>query len=221
MAVTVKKKTIGKIAIFSAIVLFLILLLAGVFNKNDAPIISIPINQDDPILGNQSAIVSVVEFSDFECPFCGDAARGVLQDLKASTLFTEGQANLIFKQFPLTTSHEFAQKAAEASECANDQGAFWEYHDILFASQENLDVLDLKQYATNLGLDTTTFNACLDNDEKRSSISTDLNQGVQLGVEGTPTFIVFNHETQKAVIIPGIISWDQMKSIIETVRDTP
>ncbi len=100
------------------------------------------------------------------------------------------QVKLVFKDFPLTRIHAQAYKAAEAARCAGDQDKYWEYHDILFANTRALQPEQLKQYATDLKLDTAQFDACLDNNAYTGAVSKDLALGTQLGVTGTPAFFV-------------------------------
>jgi protein-disulfide isomerase len=130
-------------------------------------------------------VVTIIEYSDFECPFCA-RAQPTLEQLK--DIYGD-QIQIEFRHFPLSF-HANAQKAAEASECARDQGMFWEYHDILFANQNALGVASLKQYAADLGLDTATFNSCLDSGEKASLVTEDMAQGRAAGVSGTPGFVI-------------------------------
>ncbi len=94
------------------------------------------------------------------------------------------------RDFPLSTIHPFAQKASEATECADDQGKFWEYHDLLFANPSALDVDSLKGYAGQLGLDTGTFNECLDSGEYEQEVLQDMQDGRASGVTGTPAFFI-------------------------------
>jgi protein-disulfide isomerase len=96
----------------------------------------------------------------------------------------------VVRDFPLNAIHPHAQKAAEATECADDQGKFWEYHDAVFANQSAIDVDSLKGYATQLDLDTGAFNDCLDNGEQSSEVGKDLEDGRASGVTGTPAFII-------------------------------
>ena len=112
---------------------------------------------DDPFLGPQDAPVTLVEFSDFQCPYC----RRVQSVLKRLMAAYHGKLKLVFRDFPLRQIHPEAQKAAEAAQCANDQGQFWPYHDRLFATTE-LGTEHLKQYAVEMGLDAEGFNTCLD-----------------------------------------------------------
>ena len=143
---------------------------------------------DDPKLGDDNAKVSIVEFSDFECPFCGNFVRETFEDLKREYIDT-GKVSFVFKNFPLNT-HKNAMIAALASECANEQGKFWEYHNKLFRSQKSLEKKDLKEYAADLKLDTAKFNTCLDSEKYKDEVSKDIEEGTGLGVRGTPTFYI-------------------------------
>lgn len=129
--------------------------------------------------------VKILEFSEFQCPYCARAAPTVD---KVKEEYGD-DVEIIFKHFPLNF-HRYAQKAAEASECARDQGKFWEYHDTLFENQQSLDIPSLKNYAKDLGLDTDRFNTCLDDGEKISLVQNDFREGQSLGVRGTPTFFI-------------------------------
>ncbi|MBE4748716.1 thioredoxin domain-containing protein [Corallococcus sp. ZKHCc1 1396] len=157
-----------------------------------------------PSKGPEGAPVTIVEFSDFECPFCSRANAAVDQVTK-----TYGdKVRVVFRQFPLEF-HKQAQKAAEASLCANDQGKFWEMHDQLFANQKALGVEDLKKHATELKLDTAKFNACLDSGEKAAQVKADLADGSKVGVNGTPAFFI------NGIMLSGAQPFDEFKSIID------
>lgn len=136
--------------------------------------------------------VEIVEFSDFQCPFCQQFFNVAYKEIKTKYIDT-GKVKIIFRQFPLPF-HANAQKAAEASECANKQDKFVEYHDILFLKGQSdgtgLSVADLKKYAKDLGLNTSKFDACLDNGETADIVKKDLEDGQKAGVNGTPTFFV-------------------------------
>lgn len=163
---------------------------------------------DDAFLGPENAEIVVIEFSDFECPYCG-AAMGTHEVLvdrfksqdptweaavpELKRLAEEGKIKFVYRDFPLS-GHPNAQKAAEASECAKDQGKFWEYHDILFANQDALTVPSLKQYASQIGLNTNEFNECLDSNEKAAEVQKDMQDGQNAGVSGTPSFFVNGRE---------------------------
>jgi protein-disulfide isomerase len=144
-----------------------------------------PAEGEDPFFGPADAPVTIIEYSDFQCPFCARAVP-VLDQIKA----TYGDSvKFVFKDFPLGF-HEFAQKAAEAGQCANDQGKFWELHDTMFANQGRIDVGSIKGYAANIGLNTEQFNACLDSGKYASEVQQDFNEGKVAGVSGTPTFFI-------------------------------
>jgi protein-disulfide isomerase len=140
---------------------------------------------DAPVRGNPAAPVTVVEFSDFQCPYCGQARPTVMR-----VLHTYGdRVRWVFRHFPLDF-HSDAKKAGEAAVCAGDQGHFWEMHDRLFAHQDQLDVPDLKKHAAALGLDTAAFDACLDSGRHAAVVEADSEEGARLGVSGTPAFFI-------------------------------
>jgi protein-disulfide isomerase len=142
---------------------------------------------DDPAWGPEDAAVTVIEFSDFQCAFC---ARFYAETLPQLNENYGDRIRFVFRDFPLTSIHPFAVKAAEAAECADDQEAFWEYHDLLFENQSALDVDSLKGYAADAGLDTEAFDECLDSGKYTSEVANDLQDGVAAGVRGTPAFFV-------------------------------
>jgi protein-disulfide isomerase len=139
-----------------------------------------------PARGPATAQVTIVEFSDFECPFCGR----LFPTLKAVEKIYVGRVRIVYRQFPLRKLHPRAQKAAEASLCAGEQGRFWEMHDSLFSDQERLTVDALKARAVELKLDTATFNACLDSGKEVAAIDQDILDGARAGVTGTPTLFI-------------------------------
>ena len=139
-----------------------------------------------PSRGPAAAPVTIVEFSDFECPFC----YGLYPTLRMIERNYPEQVRIVYRQFPLTNIHPRAQKAAEASLCAHEQGRFWDMHDSLFGFQEQLGVDALKRRAEELKLETATFNACLDSGRKADAIKQDIADAVKAGVTGTPTFFV-------------------------------
>lgn len=142
---------------------------------------------DDPSLGPEDAPVVVVEFSDYECPYCSRFRQETLDQL----LETFGDDMLlVYRDFPLTQIHPHAQEAAEASECADDQDAFWDYHDLLFANQAALDTDSLIGYAEDLSLDVGVFTDCLESGKHTDEVIADLNDGRSYGVSGTPSFFI-------------------------------
>jgi protein-disulfide isomerase len=139
-----------------------------------------------PARGPATAPVTIVEFSDFECPFCGR----LFPTLKAVEKIYLDRVRIVYRQFPLRRIHPLAQKAAEASLCANEQGRFWEMHDSLFGDQEHLTVDALKARAAELKLNTATFNACLDSGKQAAAIDKDIADGAKAGVTGTPAMFI-------------------------------
>ncbi|MBS3106680.1 DsbA family protein [Candidatus Woesearchaeota archaeon] len=143
---------------------------------------------DDPMLGNKNAPVTIVEFSDFECPYCGRFHSQTFPQIKQEYIDT-GKVRFVYRDFPLGF-HQNAQKAAEASECADEQGKFWQMHEKLFSSGVQGGTATFKQYAQEIGLDMAKFNSCLDSGKYAGEIQADLSAGSQAGVSGTPGFLV-------------------------------
>ena len=138
-----------------------------------------------PDRGPKDAKVTIVEFSDFQCPFCSRAEGTVSQVMEKYA----GKVRLVFRHFPLSF-HENAPKAAEAAMCADAQGKFWEMHKELFANQGALTVPDLKKHAATIGLDQAKFDSCLDSGEKKAAVDADTKAGGEAGVSGTPAFFI-------------------------------
>jgi len=141
--------------------------------------------------------VTIVEFSDFQCPFCRSFYTGTYKQLLQEYV-DSGKVKFYYKHFPLDQIHPSARPAAEAAECARDQGKFWEMHDKMFDEQQKqgsgtiaFSKDDLKNWAKQVqGLDAARFNQCLDSGEKASLVQQHQTEGLQLGVSGTPTFFV-------------------------------
>jgi len=140
---------------------------------------------DSPSRGPAAAAVTIVEFSDFQCPYCARA----LPTLKKVQETYGDRVRMVFRDFPLQ-NHPQAPKAAEAGSCADEQGKFWEMHDRLFENQAKLQVADLKQHATELGLDSAKFDECLDSGRRATDWQLDLSEGTRYGVTGTPAFFI-------------------------------
>ena len=143
-------------------------------------------NAGSPTLGKSDAPVTLVEFSDFQCPYCKASAPTLKQVAKA---FGD-KVQIVYRQYPITSIHPFAFKASEASLCANDQGKFWEMHDAMFEDQSKLAVSDLKQTARRLGMDGKKFDACLDGGRYVEQVQNDLKEAERIGVTGTPAMFV-------------------------------
>lgn len=185
------------------------------------------ISSDSPILGNLNATMSVVEFSDYECPFC-QASEGTNQEVIASLKQNDpkweaavpkiieeyvntGKVKLVFRQYPVHGNNN----PALASKCAQEQDKFWEYHKILFENYNALTDNDLKKYAVDLNLNLSQLNQCLDSKEYEDSIQNDLNDGQALGISGTPTFFIGNEEIGYGKIV-GAQSFSAFKEVIDS-----
>ena len=137
-------------------------------------------------LGPKDAPVTIVEFSDFQCPFCKTATATIKQVLDKYP----DKVRLVFRDYPLASIHPQAPKAHEAARCAADQAKFWEYHDVLFERSPKIAPQDLKQYAQELKLDATAFGQCLDSGKYTAEVDKDFQEGVGLGLTGTPSFFI-------------------------------
>ena len=152
----------------------------------DAPRREVAIETTDPSLGRASAPVTLIEFSDFQCPFC----QRVAPTLKRVRETYGDKVRIVWKDFPLTQIHPQAFKAGEAAHCAGDQGKYWEYHDRLFANQQQLQPDELKKHASELGMDAPAFGACLDTSKYGERVRDGVAQGQRLGVNSTPTIYI-------------------------------
>jgi protein-disulfide isomerase len=142
---------------------------------------------DDPAQGSKDAPVTIIEFSDFQCPYSKKYHDEILPMIMSEY---GDEIRYVYRDFPLTSMHSQAQKAAEAAQCAFEQGKFWEYYEQLFQNQGALDVPNLKNYATELGLDESAFNLCLDSGKYAQEVQKDFEDGYSYGVTGTPTFFI-------------------------------
>jgi protein-disulfide isomerase len=136
--------------------------------------------------GPKDAPITIVEFSDFQCPYC----KNVTSTLKQVLAKYPGKVRWVFRDYPLASLHPAAPKAHEAARCAAEQGKFWEYHDILFERSPRHSPQELRQYAQDLKLDAAAFGQCLDGDKYKAEIDKDSEEGVRLGLTGTPSFFI-------------------------------
>jgi protein-disulfide isomerase len=146
-----------------------------------------PVTEDrDHIQGPADAAVTLVEYGDYECPYCG-AAYPIVKEVQARM---GKRLRFVFRNFPITTSHPHAEHAAEAAEAAAAQGHFWEMHDLLYENQRRLRDEDLRAYAEQLGLDLERFGNELAEHTHAAQVREDFMSGVRSGVNGTPTFYI-------------------------------
>jgi protein-disulfide isomerase len=173
-----------------------------------APAASVkPLSKDDHVKGDPNAKVVLIEYSDFQCPYCLRHNETMQQIADAYG----DKIAIAFRHFPLTSIHPEAQKAAEASECAAEQGKFWEMHDKIFEANAagNMNVAAWKQLAGTLGLKTEQFNSCLDSGKYAAKVRQDTSEGGDAGVQGTPATFV------NGQLVSGAVPYDQFKQMID------
>lgn len=154
-------------------------------------------------IGPKAPVVTLVEFADYECPYC----QRVAADLSRLQHDLGDKVALSYKDFPLPM-HAHAEKAAEAGRCAAKQGKFWELHDQLFKSH-SLEVDEIKEQAHKLGLDATLFDKCLDSGEEAAAVEADRKEGVKLGINGTPSFFINGH------FLSGALDYASLKKVVD------
>ncbi|MDD2807469.1 MAG: thioredoxin domain-containing protein [Patescibacteria group bacterium] len=165
------------------------------------------VTASDHVRGDNNAAVTLIEYSDYQCPYCSQlepTMEKILADYK-------GKVRIVYRNFPLTTIHPYAQGAAEASECAAEQGKFWEMHDQLFSNQTALDETSLKSYAAKIGLNTSQFDSCLTSHKYASQISQSASDAQASGITGTPGVWVGNQ------LIKGAYPYDTFKQLIDSL----
>jgi protein-disulfide isomerase len=192
------------------------IVVGGAFRGSSNTSVSIPertVSTQGRTLVSEGARVRVTvdEYSDFQCPFCARAAQNIDPKIEQDYV-TDGRVKLVFRHMALIGQESIW--AAEASECANDQGKFWEYHDKLFENQHgenqgDFSIDNLKRFAQELGLDTQSFNLCLDSREHEDLVKAETQDAVKKGIQSTPTFVI-GEQT-----IPGPGSYDDVKKVIE------
>lgn len=160
---------------------------------------------DDAYLGIQTAPVTIVEFSDYYCPFSKRFNNETLPKIKANYIDT-GKVRYIYRDLAMSTH----SNASEAAECAGEQNKYWEMHDKLFEQGVSGGVDTFKQYAADIGLNTTNFNSCLDSGTMADEVENDVDEGHALGVFGTPTFLINNDK------IVGAQSYEDFEEVIES-----
>ena len=167
----------------------------------------LPIQSGEYLRGNADATVDIIEYSDFECPYCLrhlDSIERILSEYG-------DRVRLAYRHFPLTGIHPQAQKAAEASECAGEQGRFWEMHDAIFEASANktMSVSKWKETAGGLGLNASQFNTCLDSGQYAAKVSKQAAEGAAAGVQGTPATFV------NGQLLSGAVPYEQLQALVE------
>ncbi len=150
------------------------------------------IGADEHVRGNASAPVTIVEYGDYQCPYCGQA-YAVLRQVLGHNDALANSVRYVFRNFPLVQIHAYAELAAEAAEAAGAQGKFWDMHGMLFENQQHLTGDDLINYAENIGLNVDRFITDVNDHKLRHIIARDLQSGLESGVKGTPSFFINGH----------------------------
>ena len=166
---------------------------------------TIAVTEVDPVQGPETAPVTVVEFSDFQCPFC----NRVTPTLKRLRETYGDQIRVVWKDFPIASIHPQAHLAAEAAHCAGEQERYWEYHDQIFANQSALSADDLKAHAEAIGIEADPFNSCLDSGRHAERVLDGIEEGVALGVDSTPTLFVNGRR------VTGAQPYEVFESLVE------
>jgi protein-disulfide isomerase len=165
-----------------------------------------PSVDNDPAFGPEDAKVTMIEFSDFQCSYCKEFFDQTYFRLKQNYGDT---VRFVYRDFPMTNVHPEAQAAAEAAECAHEQGRFWEYHDALFTHQDKLGANYYFELAQQLGLDPDTFGQCLRGGKYTLEVANDFGDGLNSGVQGTPTFYINGR------MVVGAQPYDVFKQVID------
>lgn len=177
------------------------------------------ITSETPLKGDPSAPVTLIEFGDFQCPNCGRFARDTSPQIEASYV-ESGKVSMAFKHF--TVVGPDSKPAAMASQCANDQGKFWEFHDELYNNQghENSGWAskdNLKQIASNMGLDKSSFDSCLDSNKYQSLVENDLTLAKQIDLRGTPSFLILKNDGSQPQTLTGAHPYATFEKIFDDI----
>ncbi len=176
--------------------------------KPKGKVVEVKVNDDDASKGSKSAKVTVVEFTEFQCPFCKRASGNYDSIVK-----TYGdKVRYVFKHFPLPM-HERAHKASEAAQCMNDQGKFFEYHDKLFANNTALTDADFSKYVTEVGGDVVKFEDCFKKEKYKAKVDKDMADAQKYGVSGAPTYFINGN------MVVGAVSFDELKQTIDSAMN--
>ncbi len=173
----------------------------------------------DPFKGSPTAPVTLIEFSDYQCPYCARHVRQTLPQIERDYI-TTGKVKYVFRDLPLTSIHKEAFKAAEAANCAGKQGKYWEMHDQLFANRKALRVMSLEAHALGIGLDLAAFKHCLHSGATAQEIRDDIAEGQKAGVRGTPTFFLGRTDPNTPYVKPllmlrGAVAYPKFQKAID------
>jgi protein-disulfide isomerase len=180
--------------------------------------------EGEPFKGNKNAKLTLIEFSEFQCPFCGRHVRETVPQLEKEYIQT-GKVKYVFRDLPLESIHKNAFKASEAAHCAGEQGKFWEMHDRLFANQNSLEPAMLTAHAQAVGVDTKKFQACLDSGKYAADIRKDIAEAGRYGITGTPTSVIGLTQPDSKIkvlkVIRGAQGFSAFKEALDTLANEP
>lgn len=177
----------------------------AVMTALEAPRYEVKVADDDPSYGSSGAAVTIVEFSDYQCPYCLQA----VPILKRIQKTYGDRVRVVWKDYPLTQIHPLALKAAQAAHCAGEQKKYWEFHDRLFDNQSALDTDDLRKHAQAVALDMPRFNSCFDSSKYADRVREGMEMGNRLGVSSTPTLFINGR------VLPGAYPYDDLAAVID------
>jgi protein-disulfide isomerase len=177
-------------------------------NLSDKELFVKALIDDAPSLGPSNAPVTIVEFSDFQCPYCIKWQQEVWPKINAAY---DGKVRLIYRDFPLTQLHPYAMGAAIAANCASEQNKYWEYHDLLYKGDIELSALAYEAFATQLNMDMDAFTQCQQNMDNQKKVQNDMEFGEMVGVKGTPTFFVNGYR------MVGAQPFEEFQKVIDNI----
>lgn len=177
--------------------------------------------KDDPFKGDKGARLTLIEFSDYQCPFCARHVRETLPQIEQDYIKT-GKIKYVFRNFPIASLHPQAFKAHEVANCAGEQGKYWEMHDRLFSDQKAQAPQDLSRHAQALAIDMPTFQQCLESGKHAAKIREDIAEGQKAGISGTPTFFLGFTESNDSKVkalrsIRGAQPYSRFKQAIDSL----
>jgi protein-disulfide isomerase len=178
-----------------------------------------------PFLGKADAKVTLVEYSDYQCPFCSRHYSNTMPDILKNYVDT-GKVKFVMREFPLGSLHPRAMAASLAALCARDQDKYWEMQDILFKNQRQMDDEQIKSYSETIGLNVDTFVACMDQGKYSEQVTNDLKEGRDLGISGTPSFAVGltdpndSNKLKVSEVLRGARSYDSFVTAIEALLNS-
>jgi protein-disulfide isomerase len=176
------------------------------------PLTDVKVPDSAAVLGSRDARVTIIEYADYQCPFCGQWEKSVYPQLKAAYLDT-GKAKFIYQDYAFLGEESIL--ASEAAKCAGDQGKYWEYHDILFANQKGENqgafvAANLVKFANQIGLNEADFKACTDSRKHKTDVELETQQGIGYGVQATPTIFINGQKFE------GVLPWTAYQAAIES-----